>query len=209
MDYYEYNRIVNNLKNINVTYGENIDITSDFDKLVSNAFNSLDVSAVLEPLEDNCLFINCFGRVSSYKLNADILSSAFRNVYGVDRNIELKDFKFNNADYKGECILNKSQNNYICSLTDSNEKYADINYKIVSANYLDDDTILVKAYAYFMDEECDSTGKVCLYADRKLLNRIVKCKKSEIDDYLTSFNLLDIVYKKNSNNEYYIDSLQW
>lgn len=208
LDFIDYNEVKENLKKIDVSYGENINWDTKFDKLISNGFNILDLEKVLVSDEEDCTYLSCIESNDTYKLNLDVLKSALRNVYGPDREYEFGDFKFNNGKYQGNCYYGLLENAYLCRVKESDSELNEVNYKIVSAYYEGED-IHIKAYAYFIKEYCDDKGRVCLYADRNLLNYIAKCKKSEIDDYLEDFNLLDIIYKKSSDNRYYLYSLNW
>ena len=209
LDYKEYVRIKENLSYINVDSGENIDGDTSFNKLVGNVFNMLDLGSVLTPLEENCIYVNCRGKLTDYILNVDILETSMRNMYGVDRKFNLDNFVFYTDYHKGDCKLNKEDNNYICTLSDTNNEVNMINYKVINAKYNEKGDIILSAYAYFKKEGCDEIGNTCVYSDKNLRHMIFKGNQSEIEENLYKLNIVNIVYKKNSNNDYYLYTLKW
>lgn len=205
LDYITYNEIASNLNMINIKYGQNIKEDEPFKNLISNAFNEIDLSNYIKD-EDGCSFYECVSKANSFTIDIDDIEKYMKKIYGVDRKYSYDDFKYDNGKYKGECLINNLEKNYRCSLSKSDTEFNDTNYKIIKAVYKEDEIIL-RSYVYY--KENASNNMIKIYSDENLNNLVATCKESELDIYLLKVNLVDIVYKKNSDNTYYLKKLTW
>lgn len=207
VDYITYKETIENINDIEVKYGTDINENYSYEMFINNAFKNLDLNRILYNSVE-CSMANCISKLNSFELNTKYLKQEIEKIYGPDITYPFKDFKYNAGDKKGVCTYKKDI--YSCTLTHIDEEETlEFNYYIKKMNYIDN-KIEAVSYVYYLEHGCgEEYEDVCLYKDPFKKELITKCKYNEINDYRKHFKSVNIEFTKASNNKYYLTSLNW